>query len=89
MLAFPSAPANTCSTCHKAAGKQKSPFFFGRQNSTDFLQNPQNPRHAFPVHDVIHIPKSQFSVWNFYFDICERHILPVHALTLALKFARN
>ena len=41
------------------------------------------------MHDVIHIPKSQFSIWDFYFDICEQHILPARALTPALKFAPN
>ena len=41
------------------------------------------------MHDVIHIPKSQFSIWDFYFDICERYILPARALTPALKFAPN
>ena len=58
---------------------------------TDFLQNPppQNPPRALPVHDVIYIPKSQFSIWDFYFDICERHILPARALTPVLKFAPN
>ena len=95
MLAFPSAyPFNTCGTRHKATGlasasKRKSRFFFRRQDSTDFLQNPQNPPRALPVHDVIYIPKSQFSIWDFYFDICERHILPARVLTPALKFAPN
>ena len=67
MLAFQSAP-NTFGTRYKATGmasvsKQKSPFFFGPQDSTDFFK--------IPTHDVIHIPWS----WDFYFDICERHIL--------------
>ena len=52
---------------------------------TDFLQNPQNPPRALPVHDVIHIPNSQFYIWDFYFDISERHILPARALTPALS----
>ncbi len=59
---------------------------------TDFLKNPQNPQNplrALPVLDFINIPKSQFSIWYFYFDICERHILPARALTTALKFAPN
>ena len=55
----------------------------------DFLQNPLNPPRALPKHDVIHIPEAQFSIWDFYFDICDRHILPAHALTPALKFAPN
>ena len=56
---------------------------------TDFLQNPQNPPRTLPVHDVIHISKSQFSILDFYFYICEWHILPARALTPALKFALN
>ena len=54
---------------------------------TDFLQNPPNHPRALPVHNVIHIPKSQFSILDFYFDICERHIFPARVLTPALKFA--
>ena len=42
---------------------------------TDFFRIPQNPPRTLPVHDVIHIPWS----WDFYFDICERHILPARA----------
>ena len=65
MLGFPSAPYNTCGTRHKAtslasASKRKSTFILPSQepNSTDFFQKPQNPPRALPVHDVIHIPKS-------------------------------
>ena len=77
----------TCGTRYKAsASKRKSPFFFGPQVSTNWLfQNPPNPPIALPVHDVIHI----HSLWDFYFDICERQILPAHASTPVLKFAPN
>ena len=40
------------------------------------------------MHDVIHIHWSTF-LWDFYFDIYERHIIPARALTPALKFAPN
>ena len=53
-------------------------------NSTDFSQNPQNPPCTLPVHDVIHIPWSYFSIWDFYFDISEWHILPARVWTPAL-----
>ena len=95
MLDFPSAPPhNTCGTRHKVTGvasvsKRKSTVFFrGRTQPTDY-QNPQNPPRTLSVRDVIHIPRSQFSIWDFYFDISERHILPADALTPALKFAHN
>ena len=52
---------------------------------TQLFQIPHNPLRTLPVHDVIHIPRS----WNFYFDICERHILPAGASTPVLKFAPN
>ena len=35
-------------------------------------------------HDIIHLPRSYFLSGNFYFDICEWHILPAHAWTPAL-----
>ena len=61
-----------------------------RQDSTqltDFFKSPKILR-ALPVHDVIYIHWSTF-LWDFYFDIYERHILPARALTPALKFAPN
>ena len=54
---------------------------------TDFFKSPKI-LHALPMHDVIHIHWSTF-LWDFYFDIYERNILPAHALTPALKFAPN
>ena len=50
------------------------------ESCSQLFQNPQNPQRALPVHDVIHILWS----WDFYFDFCERHILPARALTPAL-----
>ena len=58
-------------------------------NSTNWpFQNPQNPPHALPVHDVIHINWSTF-LSDFHLNIYERHILPARALKPALKFAPN
>ena len=37
-----------------------------------------------PVRDVIHFPLVIFSIWDFYFDISEWHILPTRAWTPAL-----
>ena len=36
------------------------------------------------MYDVIHIPRSYFSLWDFYFDISEWHVLPGRAWTPAL-----
>ena len=87
-------PPNMCGTRHNATGlasmsKRKSPFFFRRQDSTHWLfQNPPNPpsasgawRHS---HPLVHL-----SIWDFYFDICERHILPARTSTPARIFAPN
>ena len=51
---------------------------------THFSQIPQNPPRTLPVHDVIYIPRSHFTIWDFYFDISEWHILPARAWTPAL-----
>ena len=77
-------PPNTCGTHHKATARVTLLFQIARLNSLTF-QNPPNPPRTLPVHDIIHIPWS----WDFYFDICERHILPARTLTPALKFAPN
>ena len=36
------------------------------------------------MHDVIHIPLVIFSIWDFYFDVSEWHILPARTGTPAL-----
>ena len=36
------------------------------------FQNPQNPPCTLPVHDIIQIPKSQFSIWDY------RHLWMTH-----------
>ena len=48
-----------------------------------FSNLPNSPR-TLPVHDVIHIPLVLFSIWDFYFDISEWHILPARVWTPAL-----
>ena len=78
-------------TRHKATGRasasESQPSSSEPETQlTDVFQN--GPR-ALSVHDVIQIPKSQFSIWDFNFDICERHMLPARALTPVLKFAPN
>ena len=74
MLALPSAPphthTHTCGTRHKATGlasvssESQPSSSEAKSQLTDFLQNPQNPPRALPVQDVIHILKSQFSLWD-------------------------
>ena len=89
---FSICPHISCGTRHKTTGlasaSKRKPTIFsrGRTQLTDFFKiPPPNPPRALPVHDVIHISWS----WEFYFDICEQHILPACALTPALKFAPN
>ena len=63
---------------------RKSTVFFGRYKlNYSLFSNPENPRRTLPVHDVIHIPRSH-SIWDFYFDFSEWHILPARAWTPAL-----
>ena len=90
MLAFPSAPpTRVAPSTRPLQASESHPSSSDRKTQLiDFFQNPQNSS-ARASADVIHIPKSQFSIWDFYFDICERHILPARALTPALKFAPN
>ena len=89
MLTFPSAPNYVW---HLPQGhwpgfgesRKSTVFSRGRTQLTDFFQISQNPPRTLLVHDVIHIPRSPFSIWDFYFDICEWHILPARAWTPAL-----
>ena len=88
-------PQNTCDTCLKATGlasvsKQKSTFFFRARNPTllTFFKIPQILRDRFRC--MTSFPSLVISsIWDFYFDICERHIFPARASTPALKFAPN
>ena len=82
-------PHNTCGTRHKAtASSRKSPFFFGPQDSTQltFSKSPKSSPRTSGAWRHSH-PLANLSIWDFYFDICERHILPARTLTPALKFA--
>ena len=89
---------NTCGTRHKGhwpgfGEHARANGLLPRQNLTPlnlltFSKSPKSSAPALPVHDVIHIHWSTF-LSGFYFDIYERHILPVPALTSALKFAPN
>ena len=86
----PPPPTRVAPTTRPLRASESHPSSSDRKTQlTDFLQNPLNPPRALPVHDVIQIPKSQFSIRDFYFYICERHILPARALTPAPKFAPN
>ena len=82
MTTFPSVhPPNTCDTHRKAsASKQKSISSDARTQLTDFSQI---SAHAFGAWRHSHLLVT-ISIWNFYFDICEWHILPVRVWTHAL-----
>ena len=90
MLTFPSArpqhvwhsPQNHCELA-----KVTLLLRTARLNS-DFFQISQNLPHTLPVHDVIHIPGHILSL-GFYFEICERHIVPARASIPVLKSAPN
>ena len=85
MLTFPPVPNNVRHPPQGHGELRKSTFFFGGKNSTDWLfSNPPNSPRTLPVHDVIHIPRSYFAIWDFYFDISDWHILPSRAWTPAL-----
>ena len=73
MMTFPSAPtSHVVPTTRPLQASESHPSSSDRKTQlTDFLQNPPNPLYALLVHDVIHIHWSQFSIWDFYFDICE------------------
>ena len=87
---FPSAP-NHVSHLPPGLGEQaKVNSLLPRQNSTNrlFSNPPKSSAHASGAWRHSH-PQVIFSIWDFYFDICERHILPARASTPALKFAPN
>ena len=81
-------PQTTCGTPSAnywsgLGGPRKSTFPFGRRNATNCcFQIPQILSAS--EHDVIHLPRSHFLSVNFYFDICEWHILLARTWTPAL-----
>ena len=81
-------PQTTCGTPSAnnwsgLGGTWKSTFPFERRNSTNcFSQIPQIL--CASGYDVIHLPRFHFLSGNFYFGICEWHILAARALTPAL-----
>ena len=81
MLTFPSAPTTTtCGIRHKASTNSESqPSSSEAKTQLTFLKS----QPTLPVRDVTHhlVPTS---IWDFYFDISEWHILPAHAWTPAL-----
>ena len=52
-----------------SASPESRLFSFGPQDSTNWppSKSPKSSARALPVDDVIHIPKSQFSIWGFLF----------------------
>ena len=59
------------------AEAQKSTRFAQVRISTAFFSKiTQNPQPISSRHDIIHIP-SPISIWGFYYDICDCHILPM------------
>ena len=74
-------PTNTCGA-RSAQIRLASPR--SQSQLTDFSQIPQNPQHTFPVHEVIHIPKSHFLSWIFILTSLNDTSSPAHAWTPAL-----
>ena len=89
MLAFPSAPATRPLAWLRRASKSHPSSSVRKTQLTDFFQIPQNPQRTLPVHDVIYIPKSQFSIWDFYFDICERRANTCTQVCTQLTYAQS
>ena len=83
MLTFPSAPLHVRHLPQGLGELQKSTVFFWGKNSTRWLfSNPQNPPHTLAwrhSHALV-----IFSIWDFYFDISEWHILLTRTWTPAL-----
>ena len=59
-----------------------------RSQLTAFFQNHQESQSIASGHDVIHIPVP-FSIWGFYYDICDCHILCVWACAPACALSRT
>ena len=85
MLTFPSAPHQVRHPPQGLGELRKSTFFYrGQTQLTDFSQIPKILRARLRCLDVIYIPLVTSSIWDFYFDISEWHILPVRAWTPVL-----
>ena len=78
-------PYTTCGTCRKASENSKSQPSSpeAKTQLTDFSQISKSSAHASGAwrHSHLLVP---FSIWDFYFDISEWHILPKHVWTPAL-----
>ena len=89
MLAFPSAPPTRVAlVAHKFVWPQRAPKVDPSHSESssqlpDFFKSPQILRARFRCMTSFRFPR------DFYFDICERHILPARASTPVLKFAPN
>ena len=86
MLTFPSAPPphHVRRPPQGLSELRKSPFFFGRQDSTQLTDFSQISAHASGAWRHSHPP-----IWDFYCDISEWHILPARAWTPALMLHRT
>ena len=68
---FPLPTANTCAPCGKALESKRKSSFFGQQVSTNWLFSNFSP-HFRCVTSLTSLVQS--TIWDFYGDICERHV---------------
>ena len=84
MLTFPSAPHHARHpTALVSASPESQPSPRQELNSLNFLKSPKSSVHASGAWRHLHPPVT-FSIWDFYFDNSEWHILPRRAWTPAL-----
>ena len=85
MLTFPSAPNHVRHPLQGLGEPRKSTVFLRGRNSTNwlFFKSPKSSAHACGTWRHSH-PAVTFSIWCFYFDISEWHILSARAWTPAL-----
>ena len=88
MLTFPSPPPITRGTSPQTTGlisasPESRPFPSDAKTELTFLKSPKSSAHASGAWRHSHPPVT-FSIWDFYFDISEWHILPARSWTPAL-----
>ena len=86
MLSFLSAPTHH-HVRHPPQGlgdlRKSTVFFWDRNSTLTFVQSPKSSAHASGAWRHSHPPVT-ITIWDFYFDFCEWHILPARAWTPAL-----
>ena len=84
-------PHLSCAPCPRPrrASESHPSSSDGKTQLTDFFKSPQILRARFWCMTSFTSPGHTFYIWDFYFDICERHIFPARASTRVLKFAPN